>query len=138
MEECLVILFFGLTFAQPEPDFTGSPHKEVNSLIFLSHKKYLPSVAYGEYKLWVRTTRRSRYQHDSCCNVSGGVTMFTSGITPSAKLFPTDVQIAPGLLDGLNYVQSNGPRIQCYRIARKASSGNPSDIKREDIVRWKV
>lgn len=30
------------------------------------------------------------------------------------ELFPTDAQIAACLWDGLNYVQSNGPHIQCY------------------------
>lgn len=44
------------------------------------------------------------------------VTMFTSGIRQcaEAELFPTDVQIAACLWDGLNYVQSNRPHIQCY------------------------
>ncbi|KAJ3642578.1 hypothetical protein Zmor_025342 [Zophobas morio] len=41
--------------------------------------------------------------------------MFTSGIRQrEAELFPTDAQIAACLWDGLNYVQSNGPHIQCY------------------------
>lgn len=41
--------------------------------------------------------------------------MFTSGIRErEAELFPTDAQIAACLWDGLNYVQSNGPHIQCY------------------------
>lgn len=30
------------------------------------------------------------------------------------RLFPTDVPIPACLWDGLNYVQSNGPHIQCY------------------------
>ncbi|KAG5884214.1 hypothetical protein JTB14_019362 [Gonioctena quinquepunctata] len=83
------------------------------------------------------------------------VTMFTTRDAGEARtepeLLPTDVQIAACLWDGLNYVQSNGPHIQCYLqipleipLGKKEllllifQSNRVTSPKANFVTRWKI
>lgn len=56
-------------------------------------------------------------------------------------LFPTDDQIASCLWDGLNYVRSNGPHIQCYlqipsELTAQRRSTNLSPLRGHNLCRF--